>query len=143
MFLLAPLLCLGCYSTTRIQPRDIPKLNGASTIDIGSVATPTNNRTYAITVSNVRKLDGTLHQVKGEFDLLLCTRGAVCTWYTHPVEAQLKDSTLHVLSGNQPPAAIELDSVVGAAVEEFNPTGTIVAVSLSGVTLAGLLVLLL
>lgn len=141
--LLVCVFCSSCHTRTRIQPAEVPKLNGSTRVDLGHSGTPSGDTRYAVTVSNVKKPDGTLHQVKGEFDLLLCVRGQGCTFYEHPVDSRLEGNTLHVLSGNNPPASFSMDDVTGAAVEEYNALGTVLTIAVgSGVVALLLLVAL-
>ena len=130
--MVAFMLCsTGCYDWEAIRPAEIPKVSG-------SFATPVaqqgNTTIVAVRVVDVERPDGSLIQLKGEFDLRVTVRGGGQYEFKHPVGATREGDVLVLRGGNRGETRIPVDDVVKAEASQYSngkTTGAMLAVSLA------------
>lgn len=110
----------GCYTHTRIDPRDTPGLNGATTVQVGSrthsdcrtvtgasgrpqqECTPRTTALYQSTVHVVRTDDGRTAEFNGSVDLQITPKHGTPVLFSHPTLARLDgDDHFFVAGANQ------------------------------------------
>jgi hypothetical protein len=128
----AALLASGCYSTYRVKPSELPKINGSSTTQTGGGYVSSTNAhggrtTMAVATSErtVRHLlapDESVVEVKGEVTADVGWRGQRYH-LEHPLVANIEDGILELHGGNgllrAPVSEIEY-----AEVESYNVART-------------------
>lgn len=137
----------GCYSWVPIKATELPKLNGASTIPVASMSlTPppspgvTPAGAMVITkdsVAHVERPDGSLVEIKGQFDAQIDTPSG-STLFEYPVRSAVQDSSLLVQGANRAPTTIPLQQVTRVQVSQLNTEQTLLVSLL--VTVASLVV---
>lgn len=109
----------GCVSHNRIPPTELPRLNGAY-VRSGQVG----NEVRAIDWSrtNVRRTDGTMLQVQGEFSATVVPRSASLPQvsFDHPVESHVTDLYLRVSGGNRPETVFPIRQVEYVDIATFD-----------------------
>lgn len=166
--LLAALLSVtGCYRYTEIQPAELPRLNGAASIQTGTSSdtrcTPghtvttgfgttssthyvagtcstTTSPIMAHTQSVVRTPTGTTTAVVGTFDAEIQASGQPKPIVVQaPVESRLEDDDLIVAGANQADLRLPLNSISAVRLKQPDPVGNTVAATFGGLAVGLLL----
>jgi hypothetical protein len=126
---LASVAALGCYHRTAINPTELPELSDSYATPISADRTLT-----AVSVAHVEKPDGTVVEIRGEFDVVVRLEAGSELEFTRPVRARLDPSeTVLVISGSkEPEQRIGLDRIASVEVLQFNETAAWVAGSVVG-----------
>jgi hypothetical protein len=133
--LVLAMLSSGCYDFELIKPTELPKLNGSFSTSLGRAG---NATVVAVRVVDVEREDGTLAQIKGNFDLKVVRTDGREVEFEHPVRVEEDGDDFVVRGGNRGATRISLVDIQHAEVSQLNP-GAVVAGTLLGV-LAGSLV---
>lgn len=113
-------LCLtlcGCYTTARIKPTELPKLNGGM---VGTIVAGDHEGRAAVSVGHVEGADGRMVEVNGEYDATVVQNDGQEVEFTHPVWATVDDSTLQVAGGNRARTSFELSDVSAVETSTYN-----------------------
>ena len=130
----------GCYSWERIKPSQLPKLNGAYSRVTGTTYTPSGSiANVEQTVAHVERPDGTLMEIKGNFDARVSVRSEEFL-FEHPVNATTEDKVLVVTGGNRPATSFELSTVRRVEVSQFDLAATSVLSAMLGLVVGGALI---
>lgn len=130
-------LCLtlcGCYTTARIKPTELPKLNGGM---VGTIIGGEHQGLAAVSVGHVEGVDGRMVEVNGEFDATVVQSDGEEVEFTHPVAATVDESKLHVAGGNRARTSFELSDVSEVETSTYNANTTYILV---GCTLIAVMV---
>jgi hypothetical protein len=132
---LASLVMLSCYHRTEIKPTELPELSDSFAAPVGG-----GTGVVAVSVAHVEKPDGTLAEIRGEFDVLVRLDSGAELEFTHPVRARLTSSAmvLAVAGGNRPERRIPLERIASVEVSQFDELGASIIGGLVG---AGVVVL--
>jgi hypothetical protein len=135
------MLSSGCYDWELIKPTELPKLNGSFSTPIGHAG---NTTVVAVRVADVEREDGTLTQIKGNFDLKVTRENDDVVEFEHPVLAEIDDDDLVVRGGNRAKTHIPLTEIKHAEVSQLNVGTTtasaVVCSVLGGVALVAIAV---
>jgi hypothetical protein len=112
----------------RLEPVEVPKLNGAFAAPVGQVG---NATVVAVRVVDVEREDGTLAQIAGEFDLKIVEKGGEEIVFKHPVSAEREGDDLVIRGGNRAATRIALSDIVRAEVSEYSSGKTITATAVA------------
>jgi hypothetical protein len=114
---LASVAALGCYHRTAIKPTELPVLNESYAAPVDG-----DRRVMAVGVAHVEKPDGTLVEVRGEFDVYALLDDETELKFAYPVRARLDPSeTVLILAGaKEPERRIPLEHVASVEVSQFN-----------------------
>ena len=124
----------GCYNWVDIKPTEITKLNGSYAVATGAVSTPTGTvTTVERTVAHVERPDGTLVEIKGEYDARVATGEGEPLEFAHPVNSAIKDDILFLRGGNRGATKIPLDEVTSVQVSQYDAGGSAVIIVLVSV----------
>jgi hypothetical protein len=137
LLMTSSVLCLtlcGCYTTARIKPTELPKLNGGM---VGTIVGGDHQGHAAVSVGHVEGADGRMVEVNGEFDATVVQNNGDEVEFTHPVLATVKESTLEVAGGNRARTRFELSDVSEVETSTYNANTTIILV---GCTLIAVMV---
>jgi hypothetical protein len=106
---LAVALTSGCQAHTHIPATELPRLNGMST----QAATYGNVTLVRQTVQHVRRTDGTMAQIVGDFGATVVPRDRSLTAvsFGSPVSASTDAFNLRVAGGNRPETAFPLGEI--------------------------------
>jgi hypothetical protein len=98
-----------------IKPTELPKLNGSS-----SVGTISAGRHVVIaSVAQVERPDGTMAEIKGQFDARITVAGNTSE-YEHPVDSAIEGTDLKVRAGNRALTAIPLERIERLEVSQYD-----------------------
>lgn len=129
--LLASMLSsIGCYDWEAIRPAEVPKVSG-------SFATPVaqqgNTTIVAVRVVDVERPDGSLIQLKGEFDVRVTVRGGGQYEFKHPVGATRDGDVLVLRGGNRGETRIPIDDIVKAEASQYAQGKTLAVTTTVGI----------
>jgi hypothetical protein len=124
---------VGCFRTTPVEPSEIPKLTGSFVTSVG-------HNTVAVRVVHVKQPDGSIAEIKGEFDLVIETNDGEEMTFGHPVVAELEGDTLKIAGGDSPERSLPLDSLTSAKVRQINGPVVALGAGLGGLALGFLIV---
>jgi hypothetical protein len=124
------MLSSGCYQWELIKPTELPKLNGSFATPVGHVG---NANVVAFRVADVEREDGTLVQIKGNFDLKVTRENDEEVEFDHPVAAQIDGDDLVVRGGNRSKTNIPLTEIKHAEVSQFDSGATMGVVLIASV----------
>jgi hypothetical protein len=128
----------GCYSWKEIKPAELPKLNGGA-VAAGVVASGTNRgQVVAVSVGQAEAPDGTLVEIKGEFDARVTEAGMAPLVFQHPVRSEADDMILTVQGSNRARKDFPVEDVQKVEVSQYDHTQTML-LSLVGGLAAGYL----
>lgn len=129
----------GCTSWVEIKTTELPKLNGGA-VAAGTVVSGTQRgEVVAVSVAEVEKPDGTLEQIKGEFDVRLTRQQGSPEVFESPVRSTVEGESLTIQSGNRARTSFSLAEIRKTEVSQPNATGNILIFAV-GFPLAGVLV---
>lgn len=125
---LVGLLATGCYSTVRVRPEELPKLNDSYANVMGYTAcngcgfgSPIVNRTVRHLVAE----DGTIVEVKGEAAVSIQTHLPRPLEFEHPVMATMPEPMLlEIAGGNRARTHIPVDDIRSVEVTTYDPEKT-------------------
>jgi hypothetical protein len=118
------MLSSGCYDWELIKPTELPKLNGSFSTPIGRAG---NATVVAVRVADVEREDGTLTQIKGNFDLKVTRENDDVVEFEHPVLAEIDGDDLVVRGGNRAKTHIPLVEIKHSEVSQLDVGGTTAA----------------
>jgi hypothetical protein len=118
------MLSSGCYDWELIKPTEIPKLNGSFATPVGRTGDTT---VVAVRVANVEREDGTLAQIKGNFDLKVVRENGDEVEFEHPVAAEMDGDDLVIRGGNRARTHIPMYEIKHAEVSQLDPGATTAA----------------
>lgn len=137
-FVLVLLSTAGCQSSQQVKPSELPKLD----YSFAAPVVASGGNLVAVRVAQVEKPDGTIAEVKGEFDVRLTLNNRKSFLFEHPVRVSLKGGLVEIAGGNRPKSAVRLEDIREVEVTQFDGTKTIVGLSVGSVGLTLLTVLL-
>jgi hypothetical protein len=134
----------GCYKWVEIKPTEVVKLNGSYRRDLGSVSTPSGTvTTTEVTVAHVERPDGTLVELKGDFDADI-TEGGSTSRFEHPVNSRIQGPFLVVASGNRAATPYIVKDIRKVEIKQYDSTTSNIVLVVGGLAggllLAGMLV---
>src|SRR5579859_4356685 len=89
----------ACYDWEMVKPAEVPKLSGSFQTPVGPIAG--GGTLVAIRVVDVEREDGTLAQIKGNFDLKVVLKSGEEVTFNTPMEAERQGDELVVRGGNR------------------------------------------
>jgi hypothetical protein len=147
-------LLAGCFSTARVPPEQVPRVNGAY-VETTSIMMPQYNAvTGNMSIGSMSaikseskivfdRVGGGTVTMRGELDVDLTTAGGRRYTFEHPVRATLADGVLDLRSSSRS-GRVRLDDVSAAEIRQFDKMKSILAGSaLGGAVALGCLALLL
>lgn len=121
-FVLVLLSTAGCQSSQQIKPTELPKLNYSFRAPVSE----SGGSLVAVRVAQVETPDGTLAEVKGEFDVRLTLASGDELLFTHPVQAALHGDSLEIAGGNRAKSSFRIAEIVEVGVSQYDAGKTAV-----------------
>lgn len=127
----------GCYRWESIKPSELPKLNGGYLRVVGRTYTPSGTVTHVEqTVAHVERTDGTLIEIKGEYDarVTMKSRSSLLV-FDHPVDATIEDGSLLLTGGNLPTTRFDMSTLRRVEVSQLDSGATIALSAVLGLVI--------
>jgi hypothetical protein len=129
----ASLAIVSCYSHTAVNAKQLPRLNDSFVAPVGA-------NVVAVRVATIEQPDGSLAEIKGNFDLQITMANGQELSFDHPVRAEIEGETLVLAGGNRRATPIPLSEIQAAEIVQPNKVAWALGAGLTGAALGLLIV---